>query len=133
MKKVTMLMMALLGLAGQPSFSQPTIEEYSRNCIYLELLGVGGLYSINYEHRFAEHVGGRVGFTSYSIPGFFITGSIDILGFPILLSYLAGSGGHYFEMGLGVLVYNVSVSGRESPSSGLTLAGRQQVFLEPRR
>jgi hypothetical protein len=115
MKKMTGTIFILLALACRPLFSQQAVEKqsrdaYSRNCIYLELLGTGLLYSINYEHRFAEHWSGRVGFTAYSIPGILIAEpevSMDFLGFPVLLNYLAGSNGHYFEIGAGVLVLNL--------------------------
>ena len=121
MKKTAGTMFVLLALACRPLFSQPAIEKqsreaYSRNCIYLELLGTGLLYSVNYEHRFAEHWSGRVGFTAYSIPGILLAEpevSMDFLGFPVLLNYLAGSNGHYFEIGAGVLVLNLSLNGRK--------------------
>jgi len=113
------------------SFSQQVFderilkEEYSKNCIYVELLGIGGLYSVDYEYRFAESLSGRIGFTRWSVPwGLFVVGSFDVVGFPVLVSYLVGSGGHYLEVGGGVLIYSAKLSGSDvffgSPVNGET-------------
>jgi hypothetical protein len=116
MKRMTGTMFVLLALACPPLFTQPAVEKqsskaYLRNCIYFELLGTGILYSVNYEHRFAEHVSVRMGFTKYSIPIFPVPETnVNVLGFPVLLSYLAGSGGHYFEMGAGALIFNMGLN-----------------------
>jgi hypothetical protein len=64
MNKMTGTMFVLLALASRSLFSQPAVktrsgEAYSKNGVYLELLGTGLLYSVNYEHRFAEHWSGR--------------------------------------------------------------------------
>jgi hypothetical protein len=119
MKKMTGTMFVLMVLAFRPLFSQPAVEEqprkpYSSGCFYLELLGTGLLYSINYEHRFAENWSGRAGFTRFSIPTIFEPElDLSVTGFPVLLNYLAGSDGHYFEMGAGVLILRLSLTGRE--------------------
>jgi len=119
MKKMTGMMIVLLALAFRALFSQSVVEKqsgeaYSRNCIYLELLGTGLLYSINYEHRFAEHWNGRVGFTRFSIPTIFEPEmDLGITGFPVLLNHLSGSNSHHFEIGAGVLVLKLNLTGRE--------------------
>jgi hypothetical protein len=121
MKKLFETMFILLVLTCAPLFSQTAIERqpirtYSRNCLYLELLGTGILYSVNLEHRFARHWSGRVGFTTFSVSDAVFAEpelSTNFLGFPVLMTYLAGSRSHFLEMGAGVLVLNVSVDGRD--------------------
>ena len=70
---------------------------------------------MNLEHRFDEHVSGRVGFTKWSFPGFFVVGAgkWDVTGFPIMLHYLSGSGNHHLDVGLGVALFSVRLDGRE--------------------
>ncbi len=76
-------------------------NNYTKNCIYLELLGQGILGSVNYEYRFSPNWSGRVGFTTESI--FIPIGlDIDITGSPIMINFLTGHASHHFEMGLGV-------------------------------
>jgi hypothetical protein len=119
MKKMAGMITVLIALVCRPLYAQTVIERqtsgaYSKNCIYLELLGTGLLYSVNYEHRFAEHWSGRVGFTRFSIPTIFEPElDLSVTGFPVLMNYLAGSNGHYFEMGAGAMVFKLNITGRE--------------------
>lgn len=104
---IVVTLLAILSIAALPTFSQEAFEYYSKNCIYVELGGSGILYSVDYEHRFTEHVSGRVGFSTWSMPAFagIANGSFDMTSFPVLLNYLAGGNGHYLELGLGPLFY----------------------------
>lgn len=77
---------------------------YSKNSIFLELLGNGGLYSVNYERRFKPNLYGRIGFCSFK--------SIDLLSpengdrittIPVMITYFTGQRVHHFEMGGGML------------------------------
>jgi len=115
MGKLLMSLVVLTSLAGQDLFSQSEEARYKRNVLYFELLGTGGLYSVNLEHRFGEHVSGRVGFTKWSFPGFFVVGAgtLDVTGFPIMLHYLSGGGNHHLDVGLGVAVFTVRLDGRD--------------------
>ena len=119
MKKWIGTLFVLMALAFQQLFSQPAVGElsrkaYSSGCMYIELFGTGLLYSLNYEIRFAENWSGRVGFTQFSIPTIFEPElDLSVTGFPVLLNYLTGSNGHYFEMGAGVLILKISLTGKE--------------------
>ncbi len=95
--------------------SQTEERPFKRNTLYVELLGVGGLYSLDFEHRFDEHLSGRIGFTSWSMPGFFVVGAgtLDVMGFPVMMHYLSGSGNHHLDLGMGIVVYDVKLDGRE--------------------
>jgi len=93
----------LLVLPCQYIYAQARETPYTKHCIYVELLGQGGLYSVNYEHRFSPSLSGRVGFTSWSLPTTFLfqVGKIDVIGFPLMLSYLTGEGNSHLEVGVG--------------------------------
>jgi hypothetical protein len=121
MKKMFGTLFILLALICAPLFSRTALEKqpirtYSKNCLYLELLGTGILYSVNLEHRFAKHWSGRVGFTTFSISdAAFAEPELrtSFLGFPVLMTYLAGSRSHFLELGAGVLVLNIGLNGRD--------------------
>ncbi len=59
---------------------------------YLELLGNGLLYTFNLDHRFTEHVSGRVGL-----------GAFGGAAVPVMANYLTGTGSHHLEAGIGPL------------------------------
>jgi hypothetical protein len=81
----------------------------SKNAIYFEALGVGGLYSINYERLSDDNnYGLRIGYSSWTMVLF---GRTTFIGVPIMLNYLDGNKNHKLELGLG-LEY-VKVSGSE--------------------
>ena len=72
------------------------VPEPARDAFYLELLGNGLFYSMNYDRKFTDHVSGRVGIT-------FIGATIA----PIMANYLAGNGNHRFEVGIGPMLVSV--------------------------
>ncbi len=88
---------------------------FAHSAVYAEFLGQGLLYSVNYDYRISENLDLRVGFSSWSIPGFFllIDGSLSFTGFPVMLNYLSGDGDSHFEVGAGFIPSSVSVSGHE--------------------
>jgi hypothetical protein len=56
----------------------------------------------------------RADFTRFTIPTIFEPGlDLSVNGFPVLLNYLAGSNGHYFEMAAGMVVLKLNLTGRE--------------------
>lgn len=93
MKVIAVLALVLL-LSGAAMAQSPT----SPNSVYLEFLGNGLFYSINYEYLFTESFGGRVG-AGYIAPLWYSTGT-----FPLMACYLRGSGNHKLELGLGACV-----------------------------
>lgn len=77
--------------------------------IYFELFGAGGTYSFNYDTRFQNTLnglGGRVGMSYIAVDG------NSVFSAPVMLNYLLGKEGKYFEMGLGATV--ISFSSAES-------------------
>ena len=93
MKVIAVLTMIML-LSSAAIAQSPT----SSNSVYLELLGNGLFYSINYDHLFTESFGGRVG-AGYISPAWVSTGT-----FPLMAYYLIGSGNSKLELGLGANV-----------------------------
>ena len=96
----------------------------ARNAVYLELLGNGGLYSINYERALMDNVMARVGFSYFSIGASATDGSgqdasakVTLMTAPVMANYLLGGGGHSFELGAGALVV---YAGGEAESGGLS-------------
>ncbi|NBC27868.1 MAG: hypothetical protein GVY08_13470 [Bacteroidetes bacterium] len=80
-----------------------TAQNYSSNSVYVELLGNGFFYSINYDHRFTNHFGGRMGFMI--IEGQSEQSTDDQISFailPVMANYLVGSGSHRLELGAGL-------------------------------
>ena len=74
----------------------------SRNSIYLEILGNGGLYSINYERSFKASIIGRIGFASFSSDMYgYNTRITDV---PLTVSYITGKNKSHFETGGGMLL-----------------------------
>jgi hypothetical protein len=84
------------------------------SAIYVEALGQGILYSVNYDYRLTTHIGLRAGFTSWSIPIlFFAVGELKFTGFPIMVNYLSGEGTSHLELGIGLIPSIISFQGRE--------------------
>ncbi|HEU0053131.1 MAG TPA: hypothetical protein VFQ39_08130 [Longimicrobium sp.] len=81
----------------------------ARNAVYVELLGNGVLYSVNYDRRLTDNVAGRVGVSFLTVEE--DDGDRGTLAMaPIVASYLFGEGNSHFEAGLGVLLASASVS-----------------------
>jgi hypothetical protein len=91
-----------------PSPSEP--ERTANNAIYVEGLGPGLLYSINYDRAFSN-VALRLGFEYLSVSATNTDGSntsTTLVGVPITVSYLGiGSRKHIFEVGAGATVLYV--------------------------
>lgn len=101
-------------------FSQAPAQprNLARNSIYLELLGNGFLYSINYERAFNRFLHARIGFMSGQLASKVICSQIyceqneedlpNII--PLMLNYIYGHGKHKFEVGMG-LAFTTSTRG----------------------
>ncbi|HLL46985.1 MAG TPA: hypothetical protein VK399_09745 [Longimicrobiaceae bacterium] len=81
----------LCGLSWQPGAARA--QAPARNSVYVELLGNGVLYSMNYDRKFSDHVSGRVGLMAL--------GAALV---PVMGNYLAGNGNHRLELGAGPLL-----------------------------
>ncbi len=70
----------------------------ARNSFYLELLGSGGVYSVNYERLFSVKTNHAYGFRVG--PGFNFSGPTGLIG---ELFTMVGAGSHHGDFGIGFL------------------------------
>jgi hypothetical protein len=107
--------------ANIPSVPAPDEARTARNTLYVELLGSGALYSLNYERFFTDDISARVGAmylgldaSSVSTTGV-ASASANLLVVPVTVSYLGlSSGAHAFELGAGVDIVYFSASAKDS-------------------
>ena len=87
------------------AYSQTSGAVTAPNAIYLELLGNGGLYSLNFDRRLSPRTSLRIGFAHWSSSGgVFDDSEREITTMPVMLNRLRGSGNHKLELGAGILV-----------------------------
>lgn len=106
------LMCGLLSPATENAVAQEERSDFARSAIYVEVLGQGILYSVNYDHRISQHFSLRAGYSHWSMPFVFID-KLTFTGFPIMLNYLTGEGTGHLELGIGLMPTTVSLHGRE--------------------
>lgn len=117
------------------------IDEGPRNAVYLELGGNAFLYSINLERR-VERWWGRIGGGWAQDNQGDVQG--DVWGVPVMVGTLFGTGPHYFEVGLGLVLakyvddeepflYGSSTIGYRylSPNSGLMIRAGITPYFDP--
>jgi len=136
LQKLTFVSLCLLGcLSVQNLLAQEeepeVVKPASRNAsqIYVELGGVGIVYSINYDGRLSgkdKGIGIRAGFGAAAAEG------SSYFAVPLGLNYLAGAKGNYFEFGAGATFIagnDVSIGANESSTFGwLSLGYRRQAY-----
>lgn len=101
-----------------PGYGPPPTGEQERtanNAIYVDLLGPGLLYSIDYDRAFGDFAV-RVGFSYFSLGVSATAGnsgvseSASFMTFPITVSYIGiGSKKHIFELGAGATIISLGV------------------------
>jgi len=79
--------------------SQEVVQ--ARNSVFFEVLGNGGLFSINYERGFTPDLYGRLGFGSWTSN--FMGSETRMTTFPVLVTYFTGHKKSHFEIGGGFL------------------------------
>lgn len=105
-------------LAPQPSGSMPTAAaaatpaRTAHNAVYIELLGNGVLYSMNYDRMVTDDISVRVGlmYLSVSASSGDASAKASLAFIPVVGNYLLGKGDHKFELGLGALLVYASAS-----------------------
>ena len=132
--------------AASPSAADPTVltiaskgerARDAKNAIYLDLLGPGGLYSVNYDRFFTDDISGRIGLSYFSMSASAGVGdssassSTSLLMVPLTLSWTgvhSADRTHNFELGAGPVIANVNGSGSvtgggATSGSGVGVAG----------
>lgn len=120
----------LLLAISPPIHAQDATAPVRANAVYLELLGNGGLFSINYERPITPAVRVRVGAGSWTAESFWSDAEMRIATFPLMLHVVPGRGGHRLEVAAGVLPGHRQ---REFGESGafLSLTGLVGYRYEP--
>ena len=107
---VISITLSLLFAIPHTILAQNKINNFGRNAIYVEVLGPGIAYSINYEYRIIKQIGLRAGFSSWSMSTnlFSSNGKSKFTEFPLIVNYLVGDNNDHLELGLGMVVGFIS-------------------------
>ena len=105
----------LLIVAATPANGQDAAPSRRDNAVYLELLGSGGLYSVNYERALAPALRMRVGVGTWTAESFWGDSDTRMRTFPVMLHAVPGGGAHHLEAAIGALMGH---RGREVGESG---------------
>lgn len=98
---IGLVMVWLLSVGGSQAVAATKVD--APFTLYAELLGNGGIYSLNADYRLAPTCSVRLGYVGWSAASLFST-TEKLTAFPLLVNYLKGDGNHLFEAGLGVLL-----------------------------
>ena len=93
----------LLVVAAAPAYAQEVVPPARDNAVYVELLGNGGLYSVNYERALTPALRVRVGAGAWTAESFWGGAETRMRTFPMMLQMVRGGGAHHLEAGIGVL------------------------------
>lgn len=123
-----LFMLTAIAAFGQAEEEEPADKPASRNAkqLYVELLGPGGFYSINYDFRFGQKekgLGMRAGASAI------FAGGDGFVSLPVGLNYLAGRKGNYMELGGGAsLVTGEDFLEGSGVYGYLTMGYRRQAY-----
>jgi hypothetical protein len=103
MRKQILLSVVAFLAGGSSCLAQIPEAPEARNAVFVELLGNGGLYSINYERMLTDQLGLRVGYAAWNSPLWFEGTTPDrYQTVPVTMSYLLGRGERKLELGGGI-------------------------------
>jgi hypothetical protein len=114
--------------------AQPRPKRTANNSIFIEGLGNGGLYSVNYERILGDtNFSLRAGFGYFRIDGgttfgFANAPETDLL-FPVLANYYVGETSHKLQLGAGALFWHRSISWASSAGHEETLETAATLVL----
>jgi hypothetical protein len=88
-----------------PGPERPGVSHPGRShTVFLELLGNGGLYSVNYEHRVTPRVGARLGYARWTATDLWGGDPRKIWTLPVTVSWIPEPGRRGPELGAGFVV-----------------------------
>ena len=100
----TLLRMILASLlCAAPVAAEEEAPMLARNHLFFELLGNGGVYSINYERFLTDRWALRLGFADWDAEGFWSDSEKNYLMVPVTSSLLFGHGSNFLEVGAGLV------------------------------
>lgn len=88
-------------------YSSPLFGQSNNRAVYVELLGNGIFYSVNYEHKVAEQTYVRVGGMYLGSVNTYPDGTASMFILPVMANYLVGKGNHHLELGVGFSINRV--------------------------
>jgi len=116
--EISTVVVASLLVAAVAGAETGSGDRTAMNTIYAEGLGAGGAYSVNYERMVFNDLGIHIGFSFLSVSATSSNGATtasasgSFIAVPISANYVGiSSGSHALELGGGVTIWNVSVSG----------------------
>jgi hypothetical protein len=115
--------------APPPAYAAPPPEDQGRtanNAVFLELLGNGLVYSINYERLFGDsNFSVRLGFSYISIgaSGGSASSSVSMITIPVMGNYYVGGRNHKLQLGAGVTFLDFSASAGSNSTFVGTVSG----------
>jgi hypothetical protein len=113
---------ALVATSANES-TPPADEGTASNVVFVEPLGNGLLYSINYERLFERyHLGLRAGasYFSWAVSSYGGSGNLTLVSFPLVASYYVGATRHKLQLGAGATILYLAAS---SDSEGTKFEG----------
>lgn len=86
-------------------FCNETNGQSAKNALFMEAGGGGLIYSLNYERTFKYNLAGRAGISFLQIRENQTEKTLNLMSFPLSLSYLQNLRGnvHFVEFGIGVM------------------------------
>lgn len=111
-RSCVLLLFLCVSLVGQATAAAPDPDPapYCRHAVYGELLGQGILYSLNYDYLLTRDISLRAGVTAWAleVPDFSMKAAYrdrqkELVGFPLMINYLAGEQSAHLELGVGVI------------------------------
>ena len=94
-------------LAQEALPQRSSSKDFARNSIYLEILGNGLLYSLNYDHKIFDHLSARIGGMYLGVNESTSDSRVSLLLVPVMANYLVGSGSSRLEIGAGLTLGSV--------------------------
>ncbi len=104
------------------SYGQSDFSGTTRNNVYVEILGNGGLYSVNYERIVVAHFALRLGFGAWKAADWFSDRKSAIIAVPVMGNLLFGERKSKWELGAGFLFGHrnlTSISGNSKTGSSI--------------
>lgn len=99
---VILVLVSCLGLLPSVIHAQPSAP--APRAVYFELLGNGGVASLNYEQRWRPGTLVRAGIAAWSTEDLWSDNEVRVIGVPLLVTRLRGAGNHHLETGGGLFV-----------------------------
>ncbi|MBT7423465.1 MAG: hypothetical protein HN782_04595 [Candidatus Marinimicrobia bacterium] len=107
-------MLKKLILTGIATLTLSNVFAQDKNTVYMEMAGVGLLYSFNYERNITDKITARIGYSAVPIGD----DGVSVNSIPIMANYLLGGGNHKLALSGGVSMISLDA---DTEFGGVTL------------